>query len=218
MNQNCGCYVGSLDPLLARGSLQWKANNKFRRKRRPKSLLSFLSGKVMDKTKSTASWPSQLLRNRPFSVPTQRKSKNLAKTKKHHPWAAPVVHCYIQESFREPPRCSGDEEIQFLSRVGHFLIEHSNANKRRGIQFRISSHLEPFVVELFCLKSESIVYWQKDQPFESPPKMLLFNGQQNSERVETKDVSSQNVWKPRHILLYKNRVSKALQVREEARL
>lgn len=154
----------------------------------------------------------------PFPVPTQRKSKNLAKTKKHHPWAAPVVHCYIQESFREPPRCSGDEEIQFLSRVGHFLIEHSNANKRRGIQFRISSHLEPFVVELFCLKSESIVYWQKDQPFESPPKMLLFNGQQNSERVETKDVSSQNVWKPRHILLYKNRVSKALQVREEAKL
>lgn len=63
---------------------------------------------------------------------------------------------FIQETFREPPRDSSEEEIQFLSRAGYAVIEYTNANKRRGIQFRIASHLEPFVLEPFCLKSETI--------------------------------------------------------------
>jgi len=48
---------------------------------------------------------------------------------------------FIQETFRKPVAWSEQEEIQFLSRAGYVVIEYRNANKRRGIQFEIASHI-----------------------------------------------------------------------------
>ena len=63
---------------------------------------------------------------------------------------------FIQETLREPPNGFTDQEIQFRPTVGHFIFEYTNINKRLEVQFRIASHLEPFVLEQFRQKSDIV--------------------------------------------------------------
>jgi hypothetical protein len=53
---------------------------------------------------------------------------------------------FIQATFQEPPKRFTDQEIQFRSRAGYVVVEYTNINKRRGVQFRIASQVQSFVL------------------------------------------------------------------------
>jgi len=61
---------------------------------------------------------------------------------------------FLTETHRAPTK--KDEKISFISRAGHVIIEMTNPNLRRGIQFRIASHLEPLLVDCLCWKSQHL--------------------------------------------------------------
>ena len=42
---------------------------------------------------------------------------------------------FLQETWKEPPQGSSESEAQFISRAGYSIIEYTNSNERRGIQF-----------------------------------------------------------------------------------
>jgi len=46
-----------------------------------------------------------------------------------------------------------------LSNSGYLVIEYTNVNKCRGVQFVITSHLEPVVLESLCRKWEVFRSW-----------------------------------------------------------
>ena len=62
---------------------------------------------------------------------------------------------FLSETFRAPPEDS-TSQIEFRSRAGFCTIEMTNANRRRGIQFRVRSHLEPLVTPILCFKDTHV--------------------------------------------------------------
>jgi len=61
----------------------------------------------------------------------------------------------FSETFRaSPENCTS--RIEFRSRAGFCTIEMTNANRHRGIQFRVRSHLEPFVTPILCFKDSHV--------------------------------------------------------------
>jgi len=62
---------------------------------------------------------------------------------------------FLSETFRASPENS-TSQIEFRSRAGFCTIERTNANRRRGIQFRVRSHLEPLVTPILCFKDSHV--------------------------------------------------------------
>jgi len=54
---------------------------------------------------------------------------------------------FIQETWQELPQRSAGIDSQLISRAGYMLMEYSNSNQRRGIQFTVAAHLEPFLLK-----------------------------------------------------------------------
>ena len=59
---------------------------------------------------------------------------------------------FLQETWKEPPQGSSESKAQFISRAGYSIIEYTNSNQRRGIQFRVAARLEPFLHQEHCHK------------------------------------------------------------------
>jgi len=59
---------------------------------------------------------------------------------------------FLQETRKEPPHGSSESGAQFISRAGYSIIEYTNSNQRRGIQFRVTPRLEPFLHQEHCHK------------------------------------------------------------------
>ena len=62
---------------------------------------------------------------------------------------------FLSETFRASPENSSSQ-IDFRSRAGFCTIEMTNANRRRGIQFRVRSHLEPLLTPILCFKDSHV--------------------------------------------------------------
>jgi hypothetical protein len=60
---------------------------------------------------------------------------------------------FLQETFKAPPLSTPESEIIMYSRAGAACIEYANENRRRGIQFRVRTDLEPLVIRDGCLKT-----------------------------------------------------------------
>jgi hypothetical protein len=52
---------------------------------------------------------------------------------------------FLQETWKEPPQGSSESRAQFISRTGYLIIDYTNSNQRRGVQFRVAARLEPFL-------------------------------------------------------------------------
>jgi len=59
---------------------------------------------------------------------------------------------FLQQTWKEPPQGSSESKTQFISRAGYSIIEYTNSNQRRGIQFRVAARLEPFLHQEHCHK------------------------------------------------------------------
>jgi len=60
---------------------------------------------------------------------------------------------FIQETFKEPPNGFTQEAFNFDQGQDMLLSSIQTSTKVEGVQFRIASRLESFVLEAFCLKS-----------------------------------------------------------------
>jgi len=60
---------------------------------------------------------------------------------------------FIPKTFRQPFQGSDTQSVQFISRAGYSILEYVNPNQRRGIQFGVTSYLEPVLVQSFCQNS-----------------------------------------------------------------
>jgi hypothetical protein len=58
---------------------------------------------------------------------------------------------FFSETFRASPE-NPTSQIEFRMRAGFCTVEMTTANRRRGIQFRVRSHLEPLVTPIFMLQ------------------------------------------------------------------
>ena len=63
---------------------------------------------------------------------------------------------FLQET---PPQGSSESKAQFISRAEYSIIEYTNSNQRRGIQFRVAARLEPFLHQEHCHKLP-LVEWR----------------------------------------------------------
>jgi len=59
---------------------------------------------------------------------------------------------FREETWKQPPQGSSESKAQFISRAGCSIIEYTNSNQRRGIQFRVAARLEPFLHHERCHK------------------------------------------------------------------
>jgi exonuclease III len=58
---------------------------------------------------------------------------------------------FLQETFNGIPDSKTDASKPLMySKAGFSFLEYVNANKRRGIQFRVRRHLEPLLLDTYC--------------------------------------------------------------------
>jgi exonuclease III len=62
---------------------------------------------------------------------------------------------FLSETFRASPE-NFSSQIEFLSRAGFCAIEMTNADRRRGIQFRVRSHFDPLLNPTLCFKDSHV--------------------------------------------------------------
>jgi len=62
---------------------------------------------------------------------------------------------FLSETFRASPENS-TSQIDFRSRACFCTSDMTNANRRRGIQFRVRSHLDALVTPILCFKDSHV--------------------------------------------------------------